>query len=152
MRHLLLLRSRRPIPINTSTTTTILDHSALLKMRLQRLPTLSIIPLLHLLTSLEPPLGQPDHVATLEHERHAPLADLLRLEIGVAGLFVRGRVGSVGGHDVVQRGAGGLETPARFGVVGAVDQAHEFGHCVAVVPWWAEGLGGGGVVLLVHEV
>ena len=43
-------------------------------------------------------------------------------------------------HDIVQTGAGSLEPAAGLGVIVAVDQAHEFGHGVAVVPWRAEGV------------
>jgi len=44
----------------------------------------------------------------------------------------------------VQRRARGLEAAAGLGVVLAVDQAHEFGHGVAVVPGRSEGV-------LLHE-
>jgi len=111
-----------------------------LEMRLQPLPAVFVIIRLHLLALPERKIRASDHQAALEHERHAALADLHGLELCVAGLLVRRGVGTVGGHDIVQTRARGLKaTFARlFRIIGAANQAHEFGHCVSVVPWWPE--------------
>ena len=108
--------------------------------RLQRLPTLGIVILLNLAAHPESPLGDPNHQAALEHESHAPLAHLDRLEHGLAGPLVRGGVGPVRAHDVVQAGARGPKPGGGLGVVLSVDEAHELGHGVAVVPRRAEGV------------
>lgn len=143
MRHLspITLLPRAPLP----TTTTIPNlHPPLTlgppKPRLQRNPALLVIIPLHLPARLQPPIRHADHEAALKHKRHAPLRDLGGLEIDVAGALVRHGVRAVRAHDVVQGGAGGLEAAAGFGVVLAVDEAHEFAHRVAVVPGWAEGV------------
>lgn len=49
-------------------------------------------------------------------------------------------IGTMTGHDVVERHSSGLESAAGFGVVDSREEAHAFGHCVAMVPGWTEGV------------
>jgi len=112
-------------------------------VHLDALPRVRAVLLLDLLARPEPPLGDPDHEAALEHEGAASGADELGLEPGdVPGALVAGRVGAVPAHDVVQARAARAESALAglLGVVHAPDQAHELGHGVAVVPRRAEGV------------
>src|SRR5271156_3802878 len=83
-------------------------------------------------------LGGDDHPAALEHEGQRAV-DLLRAQLGRAGLVERLSVRAVRGERVVQTGPAGHE-PLGPGVVDAVYQPHELGHDVAVVPGRAEGV------------
>lgn len=49
-------------------------------------------------------------------------------------------VGTMTRHDVVERHSSGLESAAGFGVIDSREEAHTFGHCVAMVPGWTEGV------------
>lgn len=110
-------------------------------MWLQRLPRLGIIILLHFPAPIQRPLGDAQHEARLEHERHTAGADLGRRErVRIRRLRVRRRVRAVPAHDIMQRGASRLEARAGLRVVLPVDEAHELGHRVAVVPRRAEGV------------
>ena len=139
------MRDLRLIPQLTVTVTPNLHplplplvHTRPPKSRPQHLPTLPIIPLLHLPTLPQPPLRHPNHQATLKHKCHAPLPNLHRLQLRPTRLLMRRSVRPMPRHHIMQRRAGGLEPPARLGVVLAVDEAHELGHGVAVVPRRAE--------------
>src|SRR5208282_3012181 len=44
------------------------------------------------------------------------------------------------GHNVVKGHSSCLESATSFSVVGSAEKTHAFGHCVAVVPGWTEGV------------
>ena len=99
-------------------------------MLIQPLPAFEIIVLQF--RQLDGVAREPHGVAALEHERHG-VFDLVRLELGVRRALPGVGVGAVGGHAIVQAGAAGQKTFG-LGVVDAVQQAHELGHDVAVIP------------------
>lgn len=109
-----------------------------LEVGLQRFPTLSVVVLLDLLALRQAPLSDANHKTALKHERHASLAYLHWLQVGVGSFLMSRGVRPVGRHDVMQRSASRLEATAGFGVVLAVNQAHKLGHGVSVIPWWTE--------------
>lgn len=117
-----------------------LDLSAILlrfrplKPCLQRLPALLIIPLLHFLAFLQSPFCHPNHKTAFEHKCHAFLPNLHRLQLCARSLRVRHAIGPMRTHHVVQTCASGLETAATLGVVITVNETHELGHGVTVVP------------------
>ena len=120
------MRHSTLVPVNTIRllSSIVLDYLRTLRpleMRPQGLPAFGIVVLLHLATCLEAKVRDANHVATLEHERHAALAHFRRLELGVRCLFVCYCVGTVRGHYVVQTCACGLEATACFGIVLAGD-------------------------------
>ncbi|KAA8566838.1 hypothetical protein EYC84_009937 [Monilinia fructicola] len=45
-----------------------------------------------------------------------------------------------GAWDALAEAPAGWKPPPVFRIVFAADEAHEFGHGVAVVPWWSEGV------------
>jgi hypothetical protein len=49
-------------------------------------------------------------------------------------------VGTVSCHDIVKGHSTGLETAGGFCVVDSADETHAFGHGVAMVPRWTEGI------------
>lgn len=75
--------------------------------------------MLHLV--LERPVGDAQHQAALEHERHGFGRDIFGNERALARLLVRGAVRTVAGHYIVQACAGGLEAVG-FGVVVPADE------------------------------
>lgn len=89
---------------------------------------------LNLLTRLQPPLRKPQHQATLKHERHATLSNLLRLQHRIARPLKAVCIRPMRRHDVVKTGTSWLKASTSLGVVFAADESHEFGHGVAVVP------------------
>ncbi|KAI6762591.1 hypothetical protein HG530_008571 [Fusarium avenaceum] len=89
---------------------------------------------LHLTALLQSPIRNAQHVATLKHKRHAPLPNLERLQLSIRRPLKSISIRSMRRHDIMQTGPSWLETTARFGVVLAADQTHEFRHGVAVVP------------------
>ena len=78
--------------------------------------------------------------AGFEHEGQG-VFELDGLEVSGAGAFKGLGVGAVAGHAIVEAGSAGDE-PFGFGVVFALDEAHEFVHEVAVEPRGAEGVFG----------
>ncbi len=75
----------------------------------------------------------PDHVACFEHESHR-VGHVIRFgRIRRTGLLEARRIRSVPAHAVVQACAAGHET-ARFRVVRAVHEAHEFARDIAMEP------------------
>ena len=77
-------------------------------------------------------------VARLEHEGQR-VGQLHRLELGVAGVLEGVGVGTVRQHLVVQAHAAGHEALG-LGVIDAINQPHELGHDVAVIPRRPEGV------------
>jgi len=49
-------------------------------------------------------------------------------------------VGAVAGHDVVEGHSSSLKSASGFGVVDSGEETHAFGHGVAMVPGWTEGV------------
>ena len=76
--------------------------------------------------------------AGLKHEGEGAF-EFNGLEVGGAGAFEGLGVGAVAGHAVVEAGSAGDEAFG-FGVVFALDEAHELVHEVAVEPGGAEGV------------
>lgn len=75
--------------------------------------------LLDALTTDQGPICDTQHQGALKHERHAARSHLLWSQLSVAGCFERPLIRPVCSHDVVERGAAGLEAilPAGFGIV-----------------------------------
>lgn len=90
------------------------SHPAVDQMRLQRLPAMFIIVLLHFGALVETPLRHTDHETRFKHEGHVALSYFGGLEFSTAGSFKRRSIRSVCGHDIVkgsagERGYGSLE-------------------------------------------
>ena len=100
-------------------------------------PSLPVI-LLHFSALIDGVLGGSELIGGLEHEAHAALAYLGRLERCIGGLVERFGIGAMGRIHVVQTCAAGDEASG-FCVVDADNVAHELGHAVAVEVGWAEG-------------
>lgn len=115
-----------------------------LEMHLQRLPAVSVVVLLHLLTGLQTPFRHPDDQATFKHECHAAGAHLLGRQRDGGCLLEALHIRSVAGHGVVKTGPRRLEATlaAALGIVVAHNQAHELGHGVPMVPRGTEGIFG----------
>src|SRR5215468_9279880 len=111
-------------------------RAARIEVPAQVLPAVYIVvlPLLEVGRVFRQPLREPG----LEHERHG-VGELYRLELAVARMLESGLIRSVGQHAIVERDAAGHEA-LRFGVVDAVDEAHELRHQVAVIPGWPQGI------------
>lgn len=127
------------------------------KVALEWCPAVVVVLLLHLLASLQAPFRHTYHQRAaedvsllfhqalalnlpLEHEGHASVTDLGRLQLGIASPLERIRVRTVRAHHIVQASAGRLEAASSLCVVVSCDQAHELGHGVTVVPWGPEGV------------
>ena len=100
------------------------------KVLLEALPAFEVVMLK--LRGFDGIARQPHREPALEHERHSVL-DLVRLERHLGGPLPGLGVRAVRGHAIVQAGAARQEA-FRLGVVGAMQQAHELGHDVAVKP------------------
>lgn len=116
----------------------------LLPMHRHPAPTLLSILLLHLLTRPQSPFRNAHHGTALKHESTAALAHFSRLQLGVPRAFSALGVGAVARHGIMQARASGDEPSlaAALGVVAARDEAHELGHCVAMVVGGTEGVFG----------
>src|ERR1700690_691628 len=84
------------------------------------------------LRTLQRKLRRLAHEPSLEHERHS-VAEIDRLQLGLARFFERLRVRAVTRHAIVQASAARHES-LRLGVVFPANQPHEFIHEIAVKP------------------
>src|SRR5271165_670934 len=116
------------------TTLTICREISLTARRLelfsQSLPALEVLVIE--LGRLERKFCRLTHEASFEHECHG-VAEINRLQFGLARLLEGFSVGAVASHAIVQTGAAGHESFS-LGVIFAADQPHELVHEVAMEP------------------
>src|ERR1700733_13582871 len=82
--------------------------------------------------------GRPHNELRFKHEGQC-VAEILRLQVRVAGALKRIRIGTMAGHAVVQAGATRDEAFS-FCIVSAEYQAHEFVHQIAMKPRRSKGV------------
>lgn len=105
-----------------------------LEVWLQRCPALFVVIGLDFCTLLQTPVCNSDHQTALKHEGHASLSDLHWRQACIRCFLVCCCVWTMGRHDIMQGCTGGLEPTACLSIILSVDQAHELGHGVPMVP------------------
>src|SRR5450830_1926013 len=86
--------------------------------------------------------GRLEHLARLEHECHS-VDHLVRLAgVALARFFKGGRVWTMAAHAIVQTGTARPETGS-LGVVGTMNQPHEFTGHITMEPRWPKRMFGG---------